>query len=75
MTREGAALAAIRAKCLECSGGSRREANGCRLKNCPLWLFRGGEPRPATKPKAKREDRQLSMFDGLEAGDGPQDTK
>lgn len=61
MTREGAALAAIRAKCLECSGGSRKEAHGCRLRDCPLWPFRGGEPRA----RARKEGRQLSMFDEI----------
>ena len=32
---------AIRAKCLDCSGGMRAEVRDCRMKDCPLWLFRG----------------------------------
>lgn len=63
MTREDAAFAAIRAKCLECSGGSRKQAHGCNLKECPLWPFRKGPPRPAPAKKCRREGEQLSMFD------------
>ena len=31
---------AIRAKCLDCSGGMKSEVRGCRMTWCPLWEFR-----------------------------------
>lgn len=39
-TSEGALLDAIRRKCLDCSGNMRREAQTCKLKECPLWPYR-----------------------------------
>lgn len=36
-------LAAIRANCLECSGGSRKQVRNCEIKNCKLWPYRMGE--------------------------------
>jgi hypothetical protein len=35
-------IKAIRAKCVECSGGSMTEARLCHLTHCPLWAFRMG---------------------------------
>jgi hypothetical protein len=35
-------IKAIRAKCIECSGGSVAEARRCHLTYCPLWAFRMG---------------------------------
>ncbi|WP_292279985.1 hypothetical protein [Megasphaera sp.] len=32
----------IRAKCLDCSGGSPCEVRDCPLVNCPLWEVRFG---------------------------------
>jgi len=40
-------LKAIRRKCLDCMGGSRREVRYCATPDCPLYLFRfGRHPRP-----------------------------
>ena len=33
-------LRAIRAKCIDCSGGSISEVRLCPCKRCPLWPFR-----------------------------------
>lgn len=33
-------LRAIRAKCIDCSGGSLSEVRLCPCKRCPLWPFR-----------------------------------
>lgn len=33
-------LRAIRAKCIDCSGGSISEVRLCPCKHCPLWPFR-----------------------------------
>lgn len=35
-------LTAIRAKCVECSGGSLKEVSTCRVASCPLYPFRMG---------------------------------
>jgi hypothetical protein len=35
-------IKAIRAKCVDCSGGSMAEARLCALTHCPLWAFRMG---------------------------------
>jgi hypothetical protein len=35
-------LKAIRAKCVDCSGGSVAEARRCALTHCVLWAFRMG---------------------------------
>ena len=31
---------AIRAKCLDCAGGTSKEATLCHVFNCPLWQYR-----------------------------------
>ena len=35
-------MTAIRAKCVECSGGQLKEVNSCPIKTCALWPFRMG---------------------------------
>ncbi len=35
-------LRAIRANCLDCCAGQRREVRECHLTDCPLWPFRMG---------------------------------
>lgn len=57
------AMAAIRAKCVDCSGGSRKEAECCCIKSCPLWRLLNGatETRPI-----KQISGQLCAF--TEAG-------
>ena len=35
-------IKAIRAKCIDCSGGSMAEARLCALTHCALWAFRMG---------------------------------
>lgn len=47
---------AIRACCLDCSGGSRREVRKCPFTDCPLWPFRigTGKQDPRARNKAIR---------------------
>lgn len=52
-------LVAIHAKCLDCSGGSRKEVHNCKLRDCPLWPHRKGEPRE----KPARVAGQISLFE------------
>jgi len=35
-------IKAIRANCLECCCGSRKEVKMCHIINCPLWPYRLG---------------------------------
>lgn len=39
-------LRAIQAKCIDCSGGSRKEVDRCTVKKCPLFPYKNGH-----KPK------------------------
>jgi hypothetical protein len=49
-------LKAIRAKCLDCSGGSPSEVADCQVKSCALYPFRmGRNPWRAKAPEARRE--------------------
>lgn len=48
---------AIRAKCIDCSGGSGVEADACDLKGCPLLPYRFGIPKnkvPAERMKKSK---------------------
>lgn len=50
------ALKAIRAKCLDCSGGNRAEVEDCLVRRCPLYPFRlGSNPWKAEPSDARRE--------------------
>lgn len=49
-----AILRAIRKKCLECCGGSRKEVAECELEDCPLHPYRFG--REPEKESARHED-------------------
>jgi hypothetical protein len=46
-------LKAIRAKCLDCSGGSFREVKECPIEDCPLYAYRMGH-NPARAGKGGR---------------------
>jgi len=47
MPNPNSATKAIRAYCLECSGGSATEVRRCPITSCPLWPWRFGV-RPKT---------------------------
>lgn len=38
-------LHAIRANCMDCCGGSRREVHNCKITQCKLWPYRREEPK------------------------------
>lgn len=48
---------AIRAKCIECSGGNRSEADRCQIKDCPLYNV---PPRKEPKQETPRDDRRAT---------------
>ena len=37
-----AIIKAVRAKCLDCSGGEKKEVERCDLNKCPLYQYRLG---------------------------------
>ena len=48
---------AIRAKCIEYSGGNRSEADRCQIKDCPLYAYRHGKK---SEPETPRDDRRAT---------------
>lgn len=56
---------AIRAKCIECSGGNRSEADRCQIKDCPLYADRHGK-NPNRKPRVMTEEQRERMRGNLE---------
>ena len=55
-------LKAIRAKCLDCSGGSPSEVADCLVKNCALYPFRmGRNPWRAELSAEQRSDRAAHL--------------
>jgi hypothetical protein len=56
-------MRAIRAKCLDCSGGSKKEVELCQVKDCPLWCFRSGRnpPRDPQSVQARTTLSKLTM--------------
>lgn len=35
-------MKAIRKKCLDCTNGQYLEVSKCKIKGCPLWVYRSG---------------------------------
>lgn len=48
-------MKAIRAKCLDCSGGSAKEVKLCVIPACPLFPFRLGMPDWKKRPVSAEE--------------------
>lgn len=63
---ERALLAAIRAKCLDCSGNMRREVERCRVKDCPLYPYRTAKATGSSKERPEEIRGQISVFEALE---------
>lgn len=54
-------LIAIRKHCLACSGGSKSEAERCRITACPLHPYRTVTALGVEK-QSKENDEQISLF-------------
>lgn len=52
-------LIAIHKHCLECSGGSRKEVQNCKIKRCSLHKYRMEPARIREKPPKG----QITIFD------------
>ena len=66
-------LKAIRAKCLDCCGGSFTEVKLCEISDCPLFPYRFGKrPIRARREVATRsgsvKKTQFSNYSGEEKG-------
>jgi hypothetical protein len=54
-------LTAIKAKCLDCSGGNKAEVRDCLVRNCALFPFRmGTNPWRPPASEARREAARRS---------------
>ena len=54
-------LAVIRAHCLDCCGGSRKDVHECNVDRCDLWPYR---ERPRKK-RTKADGGQMNIYDYL----------
>lgn len=54
-------LKAIRAKCLDCSGDSKKELALCPVEDCPQWPFRCGRD-PFRKKTALTGQQKLEYI-------------
>ncbi len=43
----------IRAKCLDCTGGSYKEVTDCEFDDCPLFPYRSGQGKQDAKARSK----------------------
>lgn len=43
-------MKAIRAKCLDCCNGQKKEIRECSVRNCPLYVYRNGH-----RPKGEED--------------------
>ena len=48
---------AIKAKCLDCSGGIRAEVRRCPTTSCPLWPYRMGTEQKGTGEDEAAEEQ------------------
>lgn len=53
-------LRAIRAKCLDCSGGSPKETRECVMLDCPLYPYRMGKS-PNRKPRILTDEEREAL--------------
>lgn len=55
---------AIRAKCIDCSGGSSEEVKNCTVKDCPLYAFRFGR-NPYRTPRILTDEQKAAAVERL----------
>lgn len=47
-------LRAMRAKCLDCSGGELKQVRECPIQTCALWPYRMGKRPETTKTQSMK---------------------
>jgi hypothetical protein len=65
---------AIRAKCIDCSGGNRAEVKRCESEDCPLWPYRLGTHariNSDVKTAAKRRGLEITSQDKYQDTERP----
>ena len=66
-------LKAIRAKCVECSGGSTAEVKACEAEDCPLYPYRfGHNPQRAAiggRPVGRKAEKSQKTLTHVRFGD------
>lgn len=68
-------LQAVRAYCIECSGGSRKDVDGCNRHTCPLYPYRNRKAVESASPaKAAQLDGQINIIDVIELDKGGRKT-
>ena len=58
ITKELTPIRAIRANCIDCSGGSATEVKDCAIKTCPCYPFRMGKSPGREKIVLSDEERK-----------------
>lgn len=69
----GSMKAAVKLKCLDCTGYQMKEVRECELKDCSLWSFRPYKPTravslPLAEPSNAVSDNVVSV--GIQSGEG-----
>jgi len=65
-------LKAIRANCIDCSGGTLKEVKDCVIHNCPLYPFRmGRNPNRYQNITNEQPDKPLSTTENEPNENGP----
>lgn len=59
------ALKAIRAKCLDCSGGRATEVRLCPIKDCAVYPYRFGQ-NPNRTPRVLTEEQKAKLVERLQ---------
>ena len=55
-------MKAIRAKCIDCCCGEKKEIRLCPIERCPLWPYRMGK-RPVKDTDIDKKDREQKSRD------------
>lgn len=64
-------MKAIRAKCVDCSGGNRNEVRFCTVEKCALHPYRMGKrPKADNSSTATIEPKKVKIADGFSPNTG-----
>lgn len=58
-------LVAIRAKCMDCSGNTRKLVEQCSIAVCPLYPYRSVQAVGENQEQQMKIDEQIDLFDVL----------
>lgn len=58
-------LVAIRAKCMDCSGNTRKLVERCSIAGCPLYPYRSVQAVGGNQEQQMKIDEQIDLFDVL----------